>query len=294
MKPHSGHSKSCLAAAALVFLLSPGIAWSHSAPLPGPHPILPVTTQPSHNAEASHEPSGTHSYPRRVVSDLHALLTGPCRLDTAGWRDFGLGVAAVGLTSAFDESIRTNIQDGRSTGSDRFAHDVRPLGQWGALAFVGGAWVAGDATGNSNLAAIGKDGVEASLFAAGIVTPLLKEIAGRSRPDAGQGPHDFHPFTGGASFPSGEATEAFAVASVVSAHSHQIWIKGAAWGAAGLVGWERMNLDRHWASDIVAGSLIGAGIGEWVVHRHQPETIAGGLQWAVAPTRRGAEIVLTW
>ncbi len=234
------------------------------------------------------------SYARRLASDLRALVTGPSRLDAAGWRDLGLGVAAVGLTSAFDATLRTDIQDRRSAGTDRFAREVRPLGQWGALALVGGAWIAGDAAGNSTLTSVGKDGIEASLLAAGLATPLIKEVAGRARPDAGQGAHSFHPFSGNASLPSGEATEAFAVAAVVSAHSSHLWVKGVAWGAAGLVGWERMNLDRHWASDIVAGALIGGGIGEWVVHRHRPTGSDHAVSWTVVPTGRGAEVIVAW
>jgi len=295
MSPRTEHGKSWLTAVVLILSLSPGIAWAESAPVANLRLALAAAARPANVAgKARSSSSATPSYPRRVVSDLGALVTGPSRLDAAGWGRFGLGVAAVGLTSAFDKSIRTDIQDQRTAGSDRFAHDVRPLGQWGALVLVGGAWVAGDASNNSTLTAVGKDGIEASILAAGLVTPLLKEIAGRSRPNADLGPHDFHPFSGSASFPSGEATEAFAVASVISAHSHRLWVKGIAWGAAGLVGWERMNLDRHWASDIAAGALIGASIGEWVVHRHQPEAAAGRLQWSVAPTGRGAAVVLTW
>lgn len=294
MNPHVSHSKRWMTAALVILFLAPGIARSQATLLPNLRLALATQSQPAQTAKSSARPSAVRSYPRRVVSDLGALLTGPARLDAAGWCRFALGVAAVGVTSAFDKSIRNNIQDWRTSGSDRFAHHVRPLGQWGAIVLVGGAWVAGDATGNSTWTAIGKDGIEASLLAAGIVTPFLKRVAGRYRPDALQGPHDFQPFSGHASFPSGEATEAFAVASVISAHSHRIWIKSIAWGAAGLVGWERMNLDRHWASDIVGGALIGAGIGEWVVHRHQPEAVAGRFQWSVAPMGEGAAVVFTW
>ncbi len=39
--------------------------------------------------------------------------------------------------------------------------------------------------------------------------------------------------------------------------------------ATGLVAWERIELDRHWASDVVAGALIGAEVGHWVVAKHR-------------------------
>jgi membrane-associated phospholipid phosphatase len=277
-----------LTLAALLLVAVPGAVRATVTPAPDPGPAATAAGSPA--AAATKAPS----YPRRVVSDLGALLSGPSRLDAAGWRRLGLGVAAVGLTAAFDESLRDVVQDHRSAGSDRFARAVRPLGQLGAVALVGGAWIAGAASDNPALTAVGKDGIEASLLAAGLLAPVLERASGRARPETGEGPHSFHPFSGDVSFPSGEVTEAFAVASVISAHSRQPWVKGIAWGAAGLVGWERMNLDRHWASDVVAGALLGTGIGEWVVHRQRARGPDRVLAWTVAPTDRGAAVVLTW
>jgi membrane-associated phospholipid phosphatase len=265
---------------------------------------LAATLQPAAGAPVarSEETGDAHaakppSYPRRILVDLGDLVTGPARLDGAGWRRFGLGLAAVGVAAALDDSARTAVQDHRSAGTDRFARAVRPLGQLGAVALVGGAWIAGRASDHATLAAVGKDGVEASLLAAGLLAPVLERVSGRARPDTGEGPRSFHPFSGNISFPSDEVTEAFTVAAVVSAHATRPWVKGIAWSAAGLVGWERMNFDRHWLSDTVAGALVGAGVGEWVVHRHREPRAADagpGLTWTVAPLGRGAAVVLAW
>ena len=131
---------------------------------------------------------------------------------------------------------------------------------------MGVAWAAGALSNNPELAATGADGIEASLFSAAFITPLLKEVAGRPRPNSGNGAGDIEPVSSNALFPSGEATEAFTLAAVVSAHTDSVALRGVAWGLAGLVGWERITLNAHWASDVVAGALIGTAVGSWVAH----------------------------
>ena len=101
---------------------------------------------------------------------------------------------------------------------------------------------------------------------AGILAPLVKELVGRERPRKDLGSTSFG---NGQSFPSGEVTQAFAIASVVSAHSQRKWVKGLAWTLAGATAWQRMEMDAHWASDVAAGALLGAGVGRWVVRRNR-------------------------
>jgi len=78
-------------------------------------------------------------------------------------------------------------------------------------------------------------------------------------------------------------TEAFAIASVVAAHSDSRWLQGTVWTLAGAVGWERLRLDAHWSSDVVAGALVGASVGRWVVHRHAPQPTDGSARFDLVP-----------
>jgi len=143
--------------------------------------------------------------------------------------------------------------------------------------------------------AIAADGFEAVILSAAVITPVLKFSIGRARPYQEEGPSSFHPFGGDLSFPSGEATEAFAIASVVAAHPAPLWVKGGAWALAGAVGWARLHADAHWASDVVAGALIGSSVGQWVVHRRAPRDTGEpqvDLVPLVAPRGGGAELLL--
>ena len=63
------------------------------------------------------------------------------------------------------------------------------------------------------------------------------------------------------------------MASVIAAHSRRPWVDALAWSAATSIAWERLRLDAHWASDVTAGALIGAGIGRWVVRRNRPRSV---------------------
>jgi len=128
------------------------------------------------------------------------------------------------------------------------------------------------------------DGLAASLLASGIITPALKFTIGRARPDAEQGAHSFSPFQGSASLPSGHATQAFAVASVIAGHYRSWWVWTVAYGTAGLVGFSRVYHDVHWTSDVLAGAFIGTAVGWSVVKLNRGEAPREGTpRISVAP-----------
>jgi membrane-associated phospholipid phosphatase len=224
-------------------------------------------------------------YGKRLWVDLKALAARPAHLDGRDWRNLGIAALAVGGTMAFDEEIRDFVQGYRSDEGDDAAETLRPLGhRTGPALLLGGLWVAGALADEPSLVAIGKDGVEASLFSVVLITPVMKKLVGRARPDEDLGPTHFEPFSEYQSFPSGEATQAFTIAAVVAAHTENPWVEGVSWGLAGLIGLERLYLDRHWASDVVAGALIGAGVGSWVARRQmRAEATPGGVAWVVLP-----------
>jgi membrane-associated phospholipid phosphatase len=258
-------------AAALALYAAPAAAATVSQPPPD-----------SSAAQSSDPAPSQEGFGKRLLEDLRALVSKPAHMDSRDWTNLGLASLAVGATATLDPRVRTWAQDHRSTSSDRLATSIRPLGQWGAFVVLGATWLGGKVGHEPSLTSTAEDGLEASIIAAGLITPVVKEVVGRERPSYGAGHASFSPFSGRASFPSGDATLAFSVASVVAAHASSVWLKGTAWGLAGLVGWERIHLDQHWASDVVAGALIGSAVGEWVVHRHEPVPGAD-VGWVVEP-----------
>jgi membrane-associated phospholipid phosphatase len=134
-----------------------------------------------------------------------------------------------------------------------------------------------------NVADVGLHGTEA-VMGSGIVTGVLKDLVGRSRPyvSADTNPHDFsfgRGFRGGKyqSFPSGHTTAAFAAASAVTSEARRLWphhswiIGPIMYGGATLVGASRIYNNAHWASDVALGAAIGTFTGLKVVrysHQH--------------------------
>lgn len=221
---------------------------------------------------------------KRLAFDLRDLVTAPLRMSGHDWAKVGVGALIVGAASLADDSIRDFAQQPGNGAQDTLIDANRPLANGGGFLLMGTSWLVGRGLHRRGLQAMAVDGFEASLIAAGVITPALKIVFGRERPREDLGPHAFG--GSGHSFPSGETTQAFALASVVAAHYHQRWLRALSWSLAGVTAWGRIRADGHWASDVVAGAMIGAGLGRWIVHRNRPELRPEGKRgprWSVAP-----------
>jgi len=138
---------------------------------------------------------------------------------------------------------------------------------------------------------VAEDGLASSLIAAGVISPILKLTVSRARPS--QAESTFDRDRGGMSFPSGHATQAFAVASVIAAHYDSPWVKVAAYGLAGLVGLARMEQGEHFASDVLAGALIGTAVGNAVVRFHDSERLHISFAPSMNPRAHGAALMFS-
>ena len=207
---------------------------------------------------------------------------GPMVTARDAWWLAGAASASVLLVSS-DASITrsaltSSIQGG---GFVRSSLDVaREFGGPGAIALGVGLWGAGKLTHRPVLDRIGLRATEAILVS-GVVTSTLKGLSGRARPDHSPGaPRDFafargiRDQDGYDSFPSGHASTAFALASVLDAEwaryspNRPRWIRPALYAAAALTAASRVFDNRHWASDVVLGSTIGVVGGHAVVRWH--------------------------
>ncbi len=200
-----------------------------------------------------------------LIHDARGVLGAPAHWEGREWTNLSLGIASVVLAGIGDESIRDAARRNRTDDTDRLSRAVRPFGDVYAFGTIGAFYIAGSAAHDPEARAVGIDGVGASLLAAGMISPALKLALGRSRPSQTEEASSFHPFSGHSSFPSGHTTESFALASVISGHTRSPRLKIAAYGIASLVGYSRVNDDAHFASDVLAGALIGTAVGRAVV-----------------------------
>jgi undecaprenyl-diphosphatase len=100
----------------------------------------------------------------------------------------------------------------------------------------------------------------AATGAASLVTHVLKEAVGRSRPPVAEpGLGSLTPLPGNPSFPSGHSATAFAAATAIAILCPKL--RPAALAIAAAVGLSRIYLRVHFPLDVVVGGLIGAGLG---------------------------------
>lgn len=228
---------------------------------------------------------------KRYATDAAAIARAPLQWDEAMWRKVAIITAADAAAFAADESIADAVQRNRGHASDQFAKTITPLGGGRALQLSGATLLLGLATHNPRLRDTGRDAIEASILAAGLITPAIKRVAGRSRPLQNEGAFAFDPLSANESFPSGHATNAFAVASVFAAHSDGWVVPAIAYTLATGVAVSRVNDNVHFTSDVIAGAAIGTAVGRSIVARHRrAATNSGdvpGIAWAIAPAHGG-------
>jgi membrane-associated phospholipid phosphatase len=109
---------------------------------------------------------------------------------------------------------------------------------------------------------------------------LFKHVSGRVRPhdiEEGSalnmsrfhGPFYALPYGGNSAFPSGHTTLAFAAARVYAMEYKNIpAIPIISYGVAGLIGFSRIIENKHWATDVFAGALLGLACGTQVVNNY--------------------------
>jgi len=135
-------------------------------------------------------------------------------------------------------------------------------------------YLVGRATHNDRARETGLLGGEALVDSILVIT-AIKAATQRARPDAGEDRGKF--FVGGSSFPSGHASESWALAAVV-AHEYQGHrvVQVAAYSAAALISLSRFTAQRHYLSDVLVGSVIGYSIGRYVYRTHHVEDQGAG------------------
>lgn len=189
----------------------------------------------------------------------------------------GIGTLAISpFDKAFADYLQGDLQTRRAL--KRLSWTVENITQPGAWVIGGGLYLAGKALDNDRMETLGFRGTEAIVIGLTVAT-VIKVSVGRARPWVDRNPRDFG-FGRGLSrdeyrsFPSGHSVMAWAAAVVVTEQTRRWW-DGSQWyvgplmyGGATLVAVSRMYDNKHWASDVLMGSAIGAFTGVKVMKYH--------------------------
>jgi hypothetical protein len=125
-----------------------------------------------------------------------------------------------------------------------------------------------------------------SLFTAIVVYRGLKRVFQRKRPYLNEGADNWFSSEDGSdyrSFPSGHATTAWSVATVIAGmYKNRKGAPFACYSLASLVCLSRMTENKHWMSDVFVGAVIGYAIGKFVLKNRKSRFV---LLPVIAPNR---------
>jgi hypothetical protein len=183
---------------------------------------------------------------------VHEFRQLPSR-ENLEWLVAGLAVTAAAHVA--DDDVLHKLSD---------ASELRPAARPGAvlgstpfeLAGATALYVFGRAGNHPRLAHVGGDLVRAQLMAEALALGI-KHAVRRDRPEGS-----------GFSFPSGHATVSFASATVLQRHFG--WKVGApAYGVAGYIALSRVQMRRHYLSDVAIGATLGIIAGRTITLGHE-------------------------
>jgi membrane-associated phospholipid phosphatase len=197
-------------------------------------------------------------------------------------RDFvvlGIGAAATGVISLFDDDIAVASQQARF--QDKGLHDFSLAVSKAQETTLTVASILtygiGRLTKQRTVADVGLHSAE-SIILASLASQAIRGPLGRTRPHAAgdTNQYDFHFGKGfrnfdNRAFPSIHTSSGVAVATVLTMEMHRRHVAATPYVApllfaAGILpGISRIQLDQHWASDVVAGAFMGAFAGYKVV-----------------------------
>ena len=236
------------------------------------------------------------------------------------WEDALLGAAFVGGTYALrpvDKAWAERLQNPRNQ-QNRFLSKVatgfRTIADPGAFIIGASLYTIGRLSKEDRLADLGLHGTEALVVGA-LTADGMKVVFGRGRPYVKSVDSTFNPDNWQLgrglrqeqfrSFPSGHTTAGFAAAAAVTNETSRWW-PGSQWyigpimfGGASMIGLSRMYNNRHWASDVMMGAMVGTFAGNKVVryyHRVNPNNRLDKwlLDFSVSPVHTEDGLHLSW
>ena len=206
-----------------------------------------------------------------IGHDQAGIWTSPLRISPKDAFWLVPFAAGTGVALHYDAQAQQNL------GIDKSRIDTSNTisGFGSSYVLLGGAagfYFLGLGTHNQHLAETGRLGAEAVLDSF-LVVEALKLATNRERPNEGNGqggfwPHGTRSYELDGSFPSGHATETFALARVIASEYPSKPVQVAAYAFALAISASRVTARQHFPSDVLVGGTFGYLIGGYVVRHH--------------------------
>lgn len=231
--------------------------------------IVPLVAQKDTATKKPASNTYLASYPKNLLG----MAKAPIRWSADQWLQFGGSVILVGVLVPTDEVLNIPFENWTTPAANTFGEAGDVVGgapfQFG---LTGAALGVGLVTKNKKWQNFALDNLQAQIFTGGL-TWVFKELTHRARPESGAGNFAWYgPFHGQThkSFFSGHTSLSFSTATMIFLHTGKKWWVGAlSYGAASAVGISRMQQQKHWASDVVAGALMGTTVANFIYKQQE-------------------------
>lgn len=238
--------------------------------------ISSMYVPPSSRAKANQDAvESMDGWVKCLYQDTKHVLTAPFH-----WKQDDLVLFSTLSISTFelmllDRDFQESVQKNRTYTTDRISRWTDQYTKRVTNLTIGGLYITGLLFQDTKLKKTSLLCLESVAIAEGI-TQGLKHLIGRSRPWGNKGAFNFDPFKYppppySLSFPSGHATVAFALSSVISEQYRSWWVSLISYSFAVTVALGRVNNQAHFVSDVFCGGIIGTAVGRCLVKFHQKE-----------------------
>ncbi|MFI5096447.1 MAG: capsule assembly Wzi family protein [Candidatus Acidiferrales bacterium] len=221
---------------------------------------------------------------RRFFSDQKEIWTSPRRLR---WTDAEWLVPFTGITAGMiltDASFTRSLPNGPKM--LHLQNDMRTGSVVALGAASGGMYLWSLHTHDPHQRETGLLAGEAMIDSL-VLTEGVKIVAGRERPNQGNGQGNF--FQGGDSFSSGHSAAAWAAAGILAHEYPGAMTKLLAYGLATTVSLASVGSKKHFPSDVLIGSGIGWLVSEYVYRAHHDAQVGGAAWDAIDALSHGEE-----
>lgn len=229
-------------------------------------------TRPAKDARNESPVGLNRAYFSGYVTDFTNIVTAPVRWDASDWTKASVVLGVSGVLFTQDDKIQTWVQNHKNSTTSHYADVVSSIYTY-SLPALGGFGLYGYIVKDEKAERAFLLSAESAVLTA-VFVQTLKRSTGRHRPSTGDS-HDTWsgPIPSGhnedLSFPSGDASTAFSIASVLASEYDNRVVPPLLYTAATLIALERVHNNAHWSSDVFVGSAIGYFTGKAVVASHR-------------------------
>ncbi len=230
-------------------------------------------------------PRLSKQYFKSPVTDVKDIIIAPFSMNKTQWLTF-CAVAGTGyLIYTQDLKMQQFSQSLRTPTTEAFSnHGIEQLGsRYYSGALIGLLYLHGSLAKNDRTKRVALISAKALI----IISPVIfisKAAFYRDRPFDSEVPdpgrwigigtglresNNFKDFNFSTSFPSGHAATAFTIATVVACeYKDKPIIPIIAYSLATLTGISRIHDNKHWASDVFAGAVVGYALGKLIYNKN--------------------------